>query len=218
MHHTILTIGREYGSGGRKVAQILSGLLDIPYYDKELIEKAAKNSTLDPKDLECVDEHPVSPFLYMDAKEAAHIARYGQTIGDTLYQLQSRIIRQMAEKESCIIVGRCGNYVLRNRPYCLHVFLYAPLPVRIQCVMERSKISEDEARILVRKTDRMRRSYYNYYTDLRWGGRDQFDLLMDSSILGIEGTAEMLKTAYQQLVKIPESEMMNRPFKEPFRK
>jgi cytidylate kinase len=84
--------------------------------------------------------------------------------------------------------------------------------------MERAKISEDEARILVRKTDRMRRSYYNYYTDLRWGGRDQFDLLMDSSVLGIEGTAEMLKAAYQQLVKIPESEMMNRFSEEPFTK
>lgn len=180
----IITIGREYGSGGHEIGEKLAKRLGIGFYDKNLIELAAKHSGLDETVLHSNDEKAPSLFA----------SPYMPTISDQLYLAQSEIIQKLAKEESFVIVGRCSNAIL-DRKDTLNIFIYAPLKNRIDRIMDRYLIdSPDKARKEILRTDKIRRSYYQYYSDYQWGSREGFDLLIDSSMFGVDGTVDIIES------------------------
>lgn len=185
----VITIGREMGSGGREIAKKLSELLKINYYDKNIIDLAAEKSGMNTALLHRADEKASNPFLSPYMTKAGE---YG-TINDRLFWTQSSIIKELAEKESFVIVGRCADYVLADREDCLHVFIYASLEDRIGRIKDRFMIESSEvAKKEVLREDKQRRSYYQYYTDWKWGSREGKHLCIDSSFFGVNKTVEVL--------------------------
>ena len=186
----VITIGREFGSGGREIGQKLAEALGISFYDRNLIDIAAQKSGINPDLLHQADEKASNPFFsaYMPAG-----GDYG-TVNDRLFWVQSAIIKDLAQKESCVIVGRCADYVLEEFDNVLRIFIHAPIEKRIERIKDRYLLDSDAAaRKEIARTDKLRRTYYQYYTDHKWGHSDGFDLAIDSSFLGIEGTIELIK-------------------------
>lgn len=186
--HTIINIGRQFGSGGKSVALEIGRRLGIEVYDSELISKAAEESGFSKELFEKSDEKRslfnLSSFFASGRFESAR-----NYVGDNeLFHIQSEVIRNIAERGSAIFVGRCSNYILRERR-CLDVFITAPLEDRVERVSQRTGISADEARDMIGKMDRTRETYYNFFTFGSWGRSDTYDLCIDSSLLGVEGTA-----------------------------
>jgi cytidylate kinase len=189
--HTLITIGRQFGSGGGCVAQAVSRILGIPFYDNELISKAAEESGFS-RDLFRERDERASLFSMSTFFESWRFGQPQNYMNDnTLFSIQSKVIRDVAERGDAIIIGRCADYILRDLP-TLDVFVTAPIDYRIRRVMEREKMERDEAETLIRRKDRTRETYYNYFTFGSWGAADSYDLCIDSSILGIEGTAEAI--------------------------
>lgn len=197
MKKTIITIARQYGSGGREIGERVAELLGIPNYDKEFVTMAAeKESALDPRALEKVDERATSSLLYTLAMgsnlfHSPHISP-ALPLNDRLFAIQCSIIRSLAEEKSCVMIGRCADYVLREHPDRLSVFIYADLDTRKKRVAERHGIKESEAIDIINKTDRRRASYYNFYTGNKWGKYDNYHIAINSAVLGIEGTARLI--------------------------
>lgn len=189
--NTIINIGRSFGSGGGFVGQAIGKKLGIPVYDNELISKVAEESGYS-KSLFAGEEKrslfSVSSFFasgrlsYLDS---------GYVNDNVMFNIQSEVIRSIAQKGDAVIIGRCADYILRDLD-CLDVFVCAPLEYRIKRLMETEGISTDEAENLIRRKDRTRETYYNYYTFGSWGQASNYDLCVDSSILGIEGTADFI--------------------------
>ena len=196
---TVITIGRQYGSGGRMIGKMLAESLGIPFYDKELITFAAEHSGLHEDVLKKVDEVPSNNFLYrFTGGYAGRVAgNVEQPLNDKVFVSMTKAIRELAS-ESCVIVGRCGNYVLRDNPNALNVFIYGDQADRIAKVCRTEHVSEAKAKELIRKTDRARASYCRLYTDRKWGERESYDVLMNSSVLGYEGTAAALKKIVEE--------------------
>lgn len=192
----VITIARQYGSGGREIGEKVAQMLGIPKYDKELITLAAQGENLSPAALEKVDETAASSLLYTLAMGSnlfgAHAAPYTLPLNDKLFVRQSEVIREKAEEGSCVFIGRCADYVLRELPCRLSVFIYGDLACRKKRVCERHDISEGEAIDIINKTDRRRASYYNFYTGGKWGRYDNYHLAINSSVLGIDGTAKVI--------------------------
>ena len=197
MKKTIITIARQYGSGGREIGERVADLLGIPNYDKEFVTMAAeKESALDPRALEKVDERATSSLLYTLAMgsnlfHSPHVSP-ALPLNDRLFAIQCSIIRSLAEEKSCVMIGRCADYVLREHPDRLSVFIYADLDTRKKRVAERHGIKESEAIDIINKTDRRRASYYNFYTGNKWGKYDNYHIAINSAVLGIEGTARLI--------------------------
>lgn len=185
----IVTIGREFGSQGRKIGKLLAEQLGIGFYDKNLISMAAEETGIREELLDSADEKVVSRLL--DAYAPAGMS-YG-TLNDRLYRSQSKIIRDIADRESCVIVGRLADYILKDNPDCIKVFIYAPLEKRIETVMDRENISEHHAKKLIKQMDRIRKSYYQLYADRSWNQKEGKHILIDSSLLGVEKTVSLLK-------------------------
>ncbi len=192
MNATIINIGRQFGSGGRRVAAALGVRLDIPVYDNELIAEAAQKSGFS-KDLFLQRDEHKSNFTLSNL--FGSINRYGSAesfLNDNrLFKIQSDVILELAQQGPAVFVGRASDYVLREMD-CLDVFITAPLEIRIKDVAEREGISLDEAESMIAKRDRDREAYYNYLTFGNWGVASNYDLCIDSSILGIEGTADFI--------------------------
>lgn len=188
----IINLGRQFGSGGKQVALELGRKLGINVYDNELITKAAESSGFSPDVFMKKDEKrnlfPVSSFFATQTFGSPK----NYLNGENLFQIQSSVIRDIAEKESAVIVGRCADYILRDLDCKVDVFITAPRETRISMIMDRMKISREKAEDLIEKTDRKRETYYNYYTFGNWGVASNYDLCVDSSILGIEGTADYI--------------------------
>ena len=188
----IINLGRQFGSGGKQVALELGRKLGIKVYDNELITKAAESSGFSPDVFKKKDEKrnlfPVSSFFATQTFGSPK----NYLNGENLFQIQSTVIREIAEKESAVIVGRCADYILRDMDCTVDVFITAPEENRIQMIMDRLNLSRDKAEDLIEKTDRKRETYYNYYTFGNWGVASNYDLCIDSSILGIEGTADYI--------------------------
>ncbi len=180
--HIIINVGRQFGSGGKSVASSLGGKLGIPVYDNELIIKAAAESG-------------ISPELFRRTDEKKRIVELGfNTSGLSdreIFRIQSKAIRDIALGSSAIFVGRASDYVLRDMD-CLDVFITAPDENRRERVRERTGISGEEADRLIAKMDKSRESYYNFFTFGHWGVASNYDLCLDSSILGIDGTADVI--------------------------
>lgn len=188
----IINVGRQFGSGGRLVALALGRKLGIPVYDQELIAKAAEQSGFSKELFANSDEKrnllALSSFI-------VDVGRFGSADNymsdNQLFVIQSNVIRSLADKGLAIFIGRCSDYILRDRK-CLDVFVTATDEVRVKRIAERMNITPEQADSLMRKKDRTRETYYNYYTFGNWGVASNYDLCVDSSVLGIEGTADMI--------------------------
>ena len=188
----IINVGRQFGSGGRLVALALGRKLGIPVYVQELIAKAAEQSGFSKELFANSDEKrnllALSSFI-------VDVGRFGSADNymsdNQLFVIQSNVIRSLADKGPAIFIGRCSDYILRDRK-CLDVFVTATDEVRIKRIAERMNITPEQADSLMRKKDRTRETYYNYYTFGNWGVASNYDLCVDSTVLGIEGTADMI--------------------------
>ncbi|WP_281670628.1 AAA family ATPase [Rikenella microfusus] len=194
----VITIGRQFGSGGRELGRRLADLFGIPYYDKELISEASKESGLDPEYFEKADEQaPGSLIRALTANlmmSGGAVGAENALAGENIFKFQSDVIREVARTGSCVIVGRCADYILRNEPVCISTFIYASDDDRISRVMRcHGAGTPKEALEMMRKTDKKRAGYYNFYTDRTWGAATTYNLCIDSSVLGIEKTAELLR-------------------------
>lgn len=197
----IINVGRQFGSGGKSVASELGRMLDIPVYDNELITKAAAESGFSLELFRRSDEHK---FLF-------GMGRRGSAIADEdLFRIQSDTIRHIADSGSAVFVGRASDYVLRDRDCCVDVFVCAPLEARLARVCERMGIGEEEARKLIRSKDKGREEYYNFFTFSNWGVAANYDLCVDSSLLGIEKTAEFIIEFCRMRGLLPEDNAQRR--------
>jgi cytidylate kinase len=187
----IINIGRQFGGGGLGVAYELGKKLGIPVYDKELIKKAAQDSGFSKEVFEESDEKKrLFSLSSIFANRFSETENYMSDRG--LFKMQSETIRNIAEQGSAVIVGRCSDYILRDMDCALNVFLTSPIEVRAARLSERLGISVEDAEKLAEEKDSKREEYYNYYTFGNWGVASTYDLCLDSSILGIEGTAEYI--------------------------
>ena len=177
----IITIGRQFGSGGKAVADELGRKLGIPVYDSELITEAARKSGISEEFFHKRDEK----------RRALFIGLKSGMDDEVLFRIQSEVIRDLASKGSAIFVGRASDYVLRDLD-CIDVFISAPLEARVKRIMERQGLSESEAETLIERKDSGRAEYYDFFTFSKWGVAANYDLCIDSSILGIEGTADLI--------------------------
>ena len=188
----IINVGRQFGSGGRLVAAELGRLLGIPVYDNELITKAAEESGFS-KHLFAGKDERRSLFSFSSFFSSGRYTMSDNYLSDNeLFKIQGNVIRKLADESPCIFIGRCSDYILRDRTDCLDVFICAPMEDRIKMVAEREKLSRDDAEDLIIRKDRTRKTYYDYFTFGDWGTAANYDLCIDSSILGIEGTAAFI--------------------------
>ena len=205
-----ITIGRQFGSGGREIGERLGELLGIKCYDKELLKMAADKKGIHPDYLRRVDEKANNSLLYTLAMGVS-MHRAGHTgvempINDKLFMAQTEVIKELAAEESAIFVGRCADYILRHHPARLSFFIYADYETRVARIMQENDCPRKEAEDLIAKTDKSRVNYYNFYTGKKWGKHDNYHLAIDSSVLGIEGTAQLLAVAVRAFVKARELE------------
>ncbi|MDE5944588.1 MAG: cytidylate kinase-like family protein [Rikenella sp.] len=205
----VITIGRQFGSGGRELGRQLADRFGIPYYDKELIATAAKESGLDPEYFEKADERiPGTLIRALTANlmmSGGAVPSQHALAGENIFKFQSDVIREVALAGSCVIVGRCADYILRNEPLCISTFIYASDEDRIDRIMRcHGAKSPKEATEMMRKIDKKRAAYYDFYTDKRWGAATSYDLCVDSSILGVEQTAEMLQDYAERRIAMVE--------------
>ncbi|GHT53374.1 cytidylate kinase [Bacteroidia bacterium] len=196
MEKYAITIGRQLGSGGKLTGELLSQKLGIPCYDKELIQLASRESGLGKEFFEKADEKNSLPILgsfisfrsgFMAGSETNYLSN------ETLFKIQSDVIRDLAEKESCIFVGRCADYILRNHKRCLKIFISADLPDRIQRLCNDHSILEKEVKNLIEQTDKKRASYYNYFSNKVWGMATSYDICINSSIFGIDNIVSLIE-------------------------
>lgn len=185
----IITIGRELGSGGKLIGESLSRKLNIPCYDKELIQLASSESGLGKEFFEKADEQVTPGFLgKLFSPRSGYVSTDSRNYltSDSLFQIQSNVIQELAAKGSCIFVGRCADYILRDFPHLLSLFITADQPDRIQRIRETSSVSAKEAERMIEQIDRKRSQYYNFFTNKTWGMANSYDLCLNSSLLGID--------------------------------
>lgn len=193
--HLIINVGRQIGSGGRAVAKLLAQAFGAQFYDREILELAARESGFAPEFFEKNDEHKgfLRSLFNLHAPNMGSSTFYTSDFSqEGLFKLQSDAIRKAAEKADCVFVGRCADYVLRDNPACFNVFITASMDFRIDHVCERHGCSRDEARRMIEKGEQERASYYNYYTGKRWGHAESYHLCVDASLLGVEATARYI--------------------------
>ena len=195
--NTIITVGRQFGSGGREIGKMLAETFGYTYYDKELISVAAQESGLCEDVFEKADERASSSLAYVFPLGFSYMGMFSPyhdiLSNDGLFKLQSDAIRKLAEKESCVLVGRCADYILRDHPDCISLFIHSDMEHRIKRVTERQNITVEQARELIEKTDKSRAAYYNYYTNKTWGASASYDLSINIDILGARGTVDFIK-------------------------
>ena len=193
----IITIGRQFGSGGREIGKKLSEAFEIPYYDKELLTEASKESGICEEVFEKADElasNSLSYAMSMGFSYMGNFAPYSDVLSnDGLFKIQSDAIRKIAAKGSCVLVGRCADYILRDDPTMISVFIHNSKEVRIKRIVAALPVTSDQAEELMEKRDKSRASYYNYYTNKTWGASKSYDLSIDASVLGIDETVAFIK-------------------------
>lgn len=198
----VITIGRQLGAGGRLLAEELGRRLGVPVYNREVIEEAARKSGVGAEFFERADEHEsnVTP-LGTGIWGFGSMINSGYINNDTLFGLQSEAIVALAERGSCVVVGRCADYVLREHPGLLSVFVTASEEDRLSRLMKCCDKIEKECRNMIAASERKRASYYNYYSFKTWGAAESYDLTLNSSLFGIEGCADMVVEALEKRLK-----------------
>lgn len=195
MEKFVINIGRQLGSGGRTVGEIIARRLDIRLYDKELINLAARESGICPEIFEKADEKESRGMLstmigYLRAPFAGDDAGMTNILSnDALFKIQSDVIRKVAAEEPAVFVGRCADYILREHPRCVNIFVSASREDRIERLVRTRRLTPEAAEQLMDSTDEKRADYYNYYSNRTWGAAATYHLCIDSSVLGIDGTA-----------------------------
>ena len=206
-----INIGRQLGSGGRAIGRLLADSMGARYLDRELLTLAADRSGLSPEIFERTDEH--KGFLHTLAGSlfpafSAHTGCYDESVNDdTLFRLQSEAIRRAAQEAPCIIIGRCADYVLRDMPRTVNVFVVADRRDRIARLCRMNNITEAEAARRIDKGDQRRAEYYNFYTQQRWGAAETYDLCLNTSLFGIERTAEIIRQFAEEKLAAVEARM-----------
>ncbi|HIT71222.1 MAG TPA: cytidylate kinase-like family protein [Candidatus Scatovivens faecipullorum] len=198
----VITICREYGSGGKYIGERLAQELNMKLYDKEILSRVSEESGIDLNILEQVDEKQEQSFWYTFAtslyETADSIDPMNQKLpsNEKLFIEQARVIENLADKEDCIIIGRCSNIILKNKPNVFNIFIYSSnLEFKIQRKIKYSNIKDrNEVEELINKTDLEREKYYNYFTGKKWGDREDYDIMIDTSKIGIDNTVELIKT------------------------
>ena len=197
-NNTIITIGRQYGSGGHDIGKQLAEELNVPFYDKALLERAAKDSGLCQEIFENHDEKPTNSFLYslvMDTYSLGYTTSYfsEMPLNHKIFLAQFDAIKNIAKEGPCVIVGRCADYALADFPNVVNVFLHADMQDRVVRIARRHDLTDAKAKDLIVKTDKRRASYYNYYTSKKWGDAAGYDLSLNTATLGIDGTIHMIR-------------------------
>ena len=204
MQHTIITIGRQFGSGGHEVGNRLAERLDIPLYDHNLIHMAAQELRISNEDATKVDETILGRFLSAYAASSIEYRVFmnsdesGQTLTDRVFDRQCAIIRKLAEEGPGIFVGRCADYVLGDYTNCINTFIYAYKDDRIRRIMKLYKLDEKQAVDKVKKTDRERKNYYEARTKRTWGSIEANAMMFNTSLLGIDGAVDALEAIYKK--------------------
>ena len=193
----IITITRQYGSGGHDIGKLLSERLGIPFYDKELISLAAKKSGVSPEVFAQADERMSNSLLYTLSTGLYNYGNGFSAMGDLpmndrLYILQHKIIKEKAEKEVFVVVGRCADYILKEYDNVVRVFVYADLDVRARRAVERQDIEASRARQAVSKVDKNRANYDSFYSGQKWGAPENYDLCLNSTKLSVEQAADLI--------------------------
>lgn len=192
-----ITISRQFGSGGKDIARALAKRLGISFYDKELISLAAKESGIDPKVFENVDEKATNSLLYSLSMGLYSFGNGFSSMGDLpvndqLYMLQHKIIKQLASEKPCIFVGRCADYVLRDKSNCINIFLYADIDYRVKRTIEKNGVDPDRAEQVVNKADKTRANYYSFYSGKKWGRPENYDLCINTGKLTLEQCVDLI--------------------------
>ena len=197
MNNYIVTIAREYGSGGRECGKKLAELTGYKFYDKDLITLAAQKSGMSTDALNSVDEKAASSLLYTLALGSSiynsGMGSVNLPINDKLFVVQSQIIKDIANSgEGAIIVGRCADYVLSERDNVVKIYITSDFDTRVNTVMKRHDLTQSQARDLIIKTDKRRSNYYSYYTGEKWGKADKYDVVVSTARIGIDGAAGLI--------------------------
>lgn len=195
----IITIGRQFGSGGREIGEALAKKLGIPFYDKELISMAAKESGINSEVFDHVDERATNSLLY---SLSMGLYSFGNNfnnssdlpVNDRLYILQHQIIKKLADEGSCVIVGRCADYILKDRENCVNIFIHANTAYRKKRAVEIHNVKANKAEQIINKTDKVRANYYGFYSGQKWGLAQNYDLCIDSSKLSTDQAVALIES------------------------
>lgn len=189
---TVITVSRQFGSGGREIAQKLAERLNIPYLDNELIQRAAEKSGYSKEIFDQADQKPTGSLLYSMSLFASNGVGFDLPLSDKVFLVQSDVIKEAAEQGSCVIVGRCADYVLRDFPSVISIYIHSNIEKRIKRAVEKYKVDPAKCKDIVAKNDKRRAAYYNFYTGNRWGQAENYDITINSGKLGVEQTVEAL--------------------------
>ncbi len=187
----VISIGRRYGSGGREIGRRLAEMFNIDFYDKELITIAAKQSGFSEEILKENDESHNGSFLY-SLVMGTYTGGDNLPLNHKLFLAQFDTIKKLAEEKSCVIIGRCADYALEYNPNCIKVFIHAGLDSRIKRAVEEYGVDPDKVEEIIKKTDKKRESYYNFYTGKKWGNMENYDLTINSAFSGIDGAVRVI--------------------------
>lgn len=192
MKNRVITISREFGSGGRTIGKKVAAKLGIPCYDSELIEKLAQESGFTKDYIKEAGEYTPGGFLASAFSNRA----FGPTNEDILWEMQCRIITELAEKESCVIVGRCADCVLQDKADCLKVFIHADMAFRAERIVKVYGEREESPEQRLRDKDKRRAAYHRFYTNMKWGYAENYHLTLDSGVLGIDRCVDIISGLY----------------------
>lgn len=194
--HLIISLGRQFGAGGRSIGKLLAEKLGIGYYDKELISEVAREYGFAPEVFDQTDEKSSvvsgNVLQWMSSWVTSGFQSHNFLSQDSLFEMQSGVIRRLATEKSCVILGRCSDYVLRDNPMCVSIFLHSTIEDRAMRISTRSQMSIEEAKTLMEVEDRRRASYYNFYSNKTWGMASTYNLSVNVSTLGEDGTVDFI--------------------------
>jgi len=201
----VINIGRQLGSGGRQIGEKLATRFGIAFYDKELIQLASKESGLGKEFFENADEKKshsiIGVLLGLRTNISNEVYVNNYLSNETFFKIQSDIIRELAEEKSCVFVGRCADYILRDHPRCINVFITADTNDRVKRVALDKNITHEKAQEVIEKTDKKRSEYYNYFSNKTWGVAESYHLCINSSVLGIDETVDFISQFVKQRLK-----------------
>ncbi len=200
--NTVITIGRQFGSAGREIGEKVAEYFGVKCYDKELLTRASKESGFCEEMLESHDERPTNSFLYnlvMDTYSFGYNASsfMDMPISHKIFLAQFDTIKKIATESPCVIVGRCADYALSDYKNCIRLFIYGDEETKVNRIMKKYDLTQQKAKEMIIKKDKQRQSYYNYYSSKKWGHADSYDLCINSSLLGIEGTVKLIIQAVE---------------------